>query len=285
MKKGILLGLIVGALALNAQAAKPKLMAAMGDSITAGANANVPGPNKRNKIDNKTTLSWSAGNKINSHFMILKEKLQANGESLEVMNAAVSGSKTGDLTAQAKKIVSAANSGKYDSLAYVTVLIGANDICHSNSEDSIPLDSMYKNLYAALSTLNSIKQQEPVRVLVSDLPRIPDLGTEEMQNATVLGVPCGVVHSQAFGRCKVMTSWKGEEGHMSKLAVLEEVNSSLEAAVLEGQKKFKNLKLEFVRSLTKLPLKPNFMAGDCFHPSTKGQTQISEQLWADQTLF
>jgi len=172
---------------------KPYLMAVLGDSISAGSLADVPiplqgtpeekvrkwadeGVSAQLVITNKSTYSWASGLKIRSQYRLLRTWLQKNdpGRRLDVLNVAWPGDRAVDLPAQVERVVEAMASGRYESLYYVTLLIGANDACAS--AQGTPLVKMREQLMQALTRLSSIRQSEPIRVFVVGIPRIPDLG-------------------------------------------------------------------------------------------------------------
>ncbi|GII60774.1 lipoprotein [Sphaerisporangium krabiense] len=103
----------------------PVVMAALGDSISAGFNA-------CGWYVSCTSRSWSAGDDtgVNSHYLrllALNPEIKGHG-----LNFAVPGSASADLVAQAQKAV-AAKAG------YVTILIGAQDACVDDEEKMTPV--------------------------------------------------------------------------------------------------------------------------------------------------
>ncbi|MEU9889860.1 GDSL-type esterase/lipase family protein [Sphaerisporangium sp. NPDC051011] len=117
----------------------PPVMAALGDSISAGFNAcgwYVP----------CTSRSWSSGDDagVNSHYLrMLAIDPAVKGHNL---NFAVPGSTSAELAAQAEKAVAA-------KAAYVTILIGAQDACAGEESRMTPVPTYRARVERALAVL------------------------------------------------------------------------------------------------------------------------------------
>jgi lysophospholipase L1-like esterase len=157
-------GMIVGLLAPVSAAATPTLptsMAALGDSITRAydvccAYRDHPGQ------------SWSTGGSwydgITSHYERIKGR---NGAIAgHAYNNAVTGAKMSAAADQARAAAA-------QHVAYVTVLLGANDLCTSSPSTMTATDSFRTQFRQAMATL---KQQLPqARIFVSSLPDLYQL--------------------------------------------------------------------------------------------------------------
>jgi lysophospholipase L1-like esterase len=127
----------------------PSVMAALGDSISAGFNA-------CGWYVVCTSRSWAAGDsrEVNSHYV----RLGMRGGN---RNFAVPGSTSADLAGQVRQAV-AAGAG------YVTVLIGAQDACVSSERKMTPVP-VYRDRVAR--ALWALKEGVPgVRVFVASIP-------------------------------------------------------------------------------------------------------------------
>ncbi|MDH2426196.1 GDSL-type esterase/lipase family protein [Sphaerisporangium sp. TRM90804] len=128
-----------GTAAATAAEPVPRVMAALGDSISAGFNA-------CGWYVSCTSRSWSAGDNpgVDSHYL----RLLAIGPSVKGHNRnfAVPGSTSADLAAQAEKAV-AAGAG------YVTVLIGAQDACTSTADAMTPVSTYRTRVDRAFAVL------------------------------------------------------------------------------------------------------------------------------------
>ncbi|NUT39532.1 MAG: SGNH/GDSL hydrolase family protein [Thermoactinospora sp.] len=129
----------------------PSVMAALGDSISAGFNAcgwYVP----------CTSRSWAAGDdrEVNSHSVRLGMR-EGN------LNFAVPGATSADLGGQVRQAVDAG-------AGYVTVLIGAQDACVSSERKMTPV-AVYRDRVAR--ALWALKGGAPgVRVFVASIPDV-----------------------------------------------------------------------------------------------------------------
>ena len=132
----------------------PEVMAALGDSISAGFNA-------CGWYVACTSRSWSAGDNagVNSHYL----RLSRLGSSIRGHNRnfAVPGATSVDLMGQVREAVSA-------KAGYVTILIGATDACVPSEKEMTPVSVYRRRLDAALGELRS--SLPGVRVFVSSIP-------------------------------------------------------------------------------------------------------------------
>lgn len=291
-------------------AVKPRLMAVLGDSISAGTLADVPIPNAPTpeesvlkwhdqgvEVDliytNKKTLSWGSGEKIRSHFLMLREWLELRGSRapLEVANLANPGAEIGDLRVQVRKLLEILGSREYESLDYVALTIGSNDACNYSSSLDIPEEELRRNLVESLSILGKgvrsiTRIPVPIRVLVVGAPRIPNLGVPGFIDApTLFGLSCGVVRDRILRYCRPLTVWSGLEEYHQRLAVVERVNGILKNAALEVSGEFPDLQVVYSDRLYQLEIPLGALAADCFHPGKWAQEQISKRTWEDQPWF
>jgi hypothetical protein len=299
-----------GAMGPRPPAVKPRLMAVLGDSIAAGTLADVPipfAPTPEESVlkwhdqgvqaefiyTNKKTLSWGSGEKIRSHFMLLREWREARGirVPLEVANLATPGAETSDLRVQVKKLVEILGSGEYESLEYVALSIGSNDACSYSSSVDVPEEELRRNLVESLSILGREVGSlagipTPIRVLVVGAPRIPNLGVPGFIEApTLFGLSCGVVRDRILRYCRPLTVWSSLDEYHQRLSVVEHVNGILKNVALEISGEFPDLQVVYSDRLFQLEIPLGALAADCFHPGKWAQEQISERTWEDQPWF
>jgi lysophospholipase L1-like esterase len=157
-------GMIVGLLAPVSAAASPALpnsMAALGDSITRAYDVCC-------SYRDHPGQSWSTGGTwydgISSHYERIKRRNSAiTGRAY---NNAVTGAK---MSAAANQASAAAA----QQVAYVTVLLGANDLCTSSPSTMTSTDTFKSQFSRAMAIL---KQQLPsARIFVSSIPDIYQL--------------------------------------------------------------------------------------------------------------
>lgn len=135
----------------------PTVLAALGDSISAGYNA-------CGWYVACTSRSWSAGSNpgVNSHYLrllALAPKLKGNN-----LNFAVPGATSARLPAQARRAV--------DSGAdYVTILVGAQDACTRSPKEMTPVDTYRRRIDEALDAL----RPTGARVFIASIPDLKRL--------------------------------------------------------------------------------------------------------------
>jgi lysophospholipase L1-like esterase len=287
------------------QAKKPYLMISMGDSITAATFADIPIPLKpeleervqewtENALkpelifENKASLSWSSGKRIRSHYTLLKESLRRHGDKrrVDVLNVAMPGDETKDLYRQTIDVLREWQEGKYAAVKYITILIGANDACSSRFPDATPLETMRKHLLETFRLLSSITNPEPVRILLVGMPRIPDLGSEYMNNRkTLFGATCAKVRNKILKYCSSLTIWNTPAEYDARMKIVEDRNRLYQSVAREANTLYRNIQVVYSNRLYNLEIPPEILAADCFHPAKKGQIRISEETWLDQPWY
>ncbi|MEU7893245.1 GDSL-type esterase/lipase family protein [Nonomuraea sp. NPDC049152] len=145
----------------------PEVMAALGDSVSAGFNA-------CGWYVSCTSRSWSAGDnaQVRSHYVRLAERGPAlRGHN---RNFASPGSTSADLMGQVDKAI-AAKAG------YVTILLGAQDACVRTEEAMTPVAVFRQRVQAALGRLRAELPQ--ARVFVASIPDLRRLWRVGKDNA------------------------------------------------------------------------------------------------------
>ena len=161
---GVFAALILLALLPSSAGAVPPIptkMASLGDSITRGFNA-------CGWFYDCTARSWSTGNysSVNSHYLRIRTK----SPSLVAYNDAVSGAEMIDLNGQVQSAVS-------QGVGYVTILMGANDVCASSEAGMTPVSTFRSQLDTALATLKAGLPNAAVFVVsIPSVHRLWDIG-------------------------------------------------------------------------------------------------------------
>jgi lysophospholipase L1-like esterase len=101
----------------------PSLLGAIGDSYSQGYSVSP-----QHRYDNPT-FSWVVGSATGHGVYSLRERLQALGADLTVVDAATSGKKMSDAPRQAASVVASARKLEAGRTAYVTFELGTNDLC------------------------------------------------------------------------------------------------------------------------------------------------------------
>src|SRR5215218_298854 len=153
-------------LAGSAQATKvPRVMAALGDSITRGFNTSGPGCPTGPSLDCPQN-SWATG--TNPAVDSVRERLDAiSPQPLTAYNDAVSGARATDLLKQAETAAA-------QSPDLVLIEIGANDACATNPGPT-PTATFREQVRSALQVLVSANKQ--VYIQLMSIPDINNLRT------------------------------------------------------------------------------------------------------------
>lgn len=234
----------------------PNSMAALGDSITRAFDVccwygDHPGQ------------SWSTGGSswggVTSHYerlVVRHPKLAGHN-----YNDAVSGAKARDLPAQATKAVS-------QGAQYVTILMGANDLCTSSATSMTSVADFTASVRSALATLS---QGLPnARIFVSSIPDIYQLWSVLHTNLFAEAV------WSTFGICQSMLATSNSEADRQLVVSREEAfNNALADACLA---------IARCRWDGGATYNYKFSAGqvsalDYFHPSLSGQAALATVTW------
>src|SRR5512138_1904146 len=153
----IVLMLVLSSVQPASAATYPNSITALGDSITTAYDSTVLGNNFVN--------SWSTGTNplVNSMYLrIFALNLNIQGHAT---NLAVSGTKMVDLKGQASQV------GRR--VEYVTILMGANDVCTSSVATMTAVSTFRSQFSAAMQALN--KRAPKAKVYVLSIPDIYNL--------------------------------------------------------------------------------------------------------------
>lgn len=230
------------------------VMAAIGDSITKAFNSGgffIPRP--RN--------SWSAGSSkyVESH----KTKLENYFDmSVDAYNFAKSGSEIRDLNVQVREVLRL----KPD---YLTVLIGANDVCGWDEDYEAELNfyaaELARHLDRIVETIPDIKI---LLVSIPDIYQLQQLGSKnQCQSKWNFTHFCSAMLGQdrtEADRLLVAEKWERANAALEALSENYPENVKFAASV-------KNYQFA-IDEVSKV---------DCFHPSVAGQKKLADETWAD----
>lgn len=289
----------------NVSVRAPRVMVSFGDSITAGAfantSANLPTsflPSILNlanlqdlfrqqlletAVENKQFWSWASGVAISSHYNRLKKYFRNSPvKDIQMINMAVSGSVASDVLLQVKKFAVAMQRAPSTEIAYVTLMVGANDTCNG-----VELVDSEAKLHEAFDVLAAIPQVGKMKILVSSMPQVYQLGERAIRNRVTgtFFLSCEQVRSNILKFCNPLTHWNTNEEYSSNVKKVQDMNALLADIVQSASWKHRNLDIHFSDALYKQQLTFGTLAADCFHPNIKGQQQVSEILWNDQPWF
>jgi lysophospholipase L1-like esterase len=243
-------------------AAYPSSMASTGDSITRAFNdcffpfVDCP------------SASWSTGTNstVNSHYRrILPANPAIAGRNY---NFAVSGADMADLNAQVQR---AAAQG----VQYVTILMGANDVCASNEAGMTPVATFRAQFDQALATLAA--GLPGVRVFVASIPNVYNLWAiyRDSFSARTVWSLAGICQSMLANAGSNAPADVARRDRVRQRNI--DYNTQLAAGCsvyvficrFDGNAVFNTA---FVRS--------DVSSRDYFHPSVAGQTKLANVTWA-----
>ena len=248
----VILGLAVGPLA-RAQS-EVFVMGALGDSVSTGFNSK----NWGNNLD----LSWATGgresNSVNSHYRRLARVLE---EPVAGINVAKAGSIAKDLQEQIDKLLE-----ETQILSYVTVQIGANDVCHWNEDYQTNLDKFENHMNDAMDRL--ITTNPDLKVLMVAIPNMYHLHKIGSENQCQW-------KWDLFGMCSnLLSSDRSNEERQAFQIRVDLANRTLK----DIANRYENIK--FDPSLGNYKFSQDEISRkDCFHPSASGQELIAKMTW------
>lgn len=208
--------------------------------------------------------SWATGDSrldsISSHY----ERLRARNPAISghQFSDAVTGAKMANGPAQAAKAVA-------QSAQYVTILLGANDLCTSSAATMTPTETFRQQLTGTLATLDP--DRRGVHVFVASIPDVVHLWEVLHTSATARLV------WRLAGICQsVLAASNGPAERQAAAAREQELNGVLaEVCGRYANCRFDNL----------TTYRFQFTAGDVsildyFHPDLDGQRKLADATWA-----
>ena len=226
---------------------------AMGDSITRAFDAARP-------LDNPA-LSWSTGDdmfgRVESHLVKIQK---IRGGKVSGYNEARSGGRSIEMPGQAADLIKRRPD-------YVTILIGANDLCDWNNDAEAELNALATNVRQAIASL--VAANPKIIIALSAVPDMYHLWEIGHQNSCqrkwdnlnicsrLLSSNATTADREAFAR-----QW-------------EDVNSAY--AEIAGDYP---ANVRFAAEGAHIAFEPKHISSlDCFHPSIEGQNLLSDTVW------
>ena len=258
---GLAAALAALALTGTASAAYPSSMASTGDSITRGFNdCTFP------YID-CPAASWSTGTSgtVNSHYRrILAANPAISGRNY---NDAASGADMADLLGQVQQAVA-------QGVEYVTILMGANDVCASSESGMTPVATFRAQFEQAMAAL--AVGLPTSRVFVASIPNIYNLfaiyrSSFAAQSVwTVAGI-CQSMLANAWSNFSwdVARRNRVRQRNIDYNTQLAQVCAAYVMCRFDGNAVFNT---PFTRS--------DVTTRDYFHPSVAGQAKLAAVTWA-----
>jgi lysophospholipase L1-like esterase len=232
-------------------------MAAAGDSITRGFDANGSC-----LLRDCPQLSWSTGtdSSVNSHYsrlLLLNPALSGHQ-----YNIAKTGAKMSDLPGQ---LVAAG----YYRIDYVTVLMGANDLCTSSAATMTPTRTFAVQFYTALAYY--FYYNPDGHVFVSSIPDIYQLWTVFHTNSTATRA------WNLFHICQSMLAASNTDADRQKVVDQERADNYALGYVCTTY--FVNCRWDNNTTFNfKFPAS-DVSTIDYFHPNPNGQADLADTTW------
>lgn len=233
-------------------AAEPVVMGALGDSITAGFNAQRVGDNRE--------LSWATGtaSQINSH---LKRLAVLQQQQVVGFNEAIAGSVANDLPRQVTRLLA-------KNPDYVTLAVGANDVCGWPNDYDQVRDAYKAQLTAQIERV--IAARPHVKIMLAPVPNMYNLWSVAKDHAS-----CQTKWDM-FGLCSELLGSNATDATRANFVrKWEAINTTISEVARDHQANvLHDPELAHVTFAWE-DLSPT----DCFHPSIRGQNLLAEKTW------
>jgi lysophospholipase L1-like esterase len=235
----------------------PNSMAAAGDSVTRAFDATWS-----HVLSDRPQYSWSSGNDaaVDSHYQRILAANPAVGG--HVYNHARTGAKMADLDGQVK---AAAGEG----VQYLTVLMGANDLCGVSASTMTPTATFRAQFAQALSDF--FAADPSAHVLVSSIPDLFQLWTV-LRGSWAAEVTWRVGHV-----CPLLLSWSNRAADRQAVVAQEQADNAALASVC-GQYprcRWDGYAVYHLRLDAK-----EISPADHFHPNLAGENALAATTWA-----
>jgi lysophospholipase L1-like esterase len=251
---------VPSALADPALVGYPNSIASTGDSITRAFNTCwFP-------FVDCTSNSWSTGTNaaVKSHYSRI---LAANtGISGHAFNDAKTGGKMVDLNGQVAAAVS-------QGAGYLTVLMGANDVCTSSEATMTPVATVQAELRQALDTLT--RGLPNTRIFVASIPNIYNLWSVLHTNFSA------VLTWDLFGICQSMlkNATSTAQADVDRRARVAQRNVDDNNAIASTCALYVHCRFDRNAAYNTQFLAGDVSTRDYFHPSASGQTKAAAVTW------
>jgi lysophospholipase L1-like esterase len=232
--------------------AEPIVMGALGDSITAGFNAQRLGDNRE--------LSWATGTAggIESH---LKRLAALKQTEVVGYNQAIVGSVAANLPRQVTRLLP-------KNPDYVTLAVGANDVCGWPSDYDAALEAYKTEVTTAIDRL--IAARPDVKIMLAPVP--------DMYNLWMIArdKPSCQARWDMLGICsELLGSTASDQSRAAFVLKWEAINTAISQIARDYQ-----ANVLHDPDLARLPFGWSDLSPmDCFHPSVQGQNLLAEKTW------
>jgi lysophospholipase L1-like esterase len=251
-------------LTASAHAAYPNSIASTGDSITRGFNdcwfPYVDCP----------SASWSTGTSSYSHYRrILTVNPAISGRSY---NHSVSGADMADLTGQVQGVIGRG-------AQYVTILMGANDVCASSEAGMTPVSVFRDQFAAALAGLTGALPN--ARIFVSSIPDIHQLFSLYRYDLAANSVWA------IAGICQSMLAnpFSNSASDVARRARVRQRNIDYNTVLAEACAFYTRCRFDGNAVFNTPFVRSDVTTRDYFHPSVSGQAKLASVTWGQVASF
>jgi len=241
----------------------PGNITALGDSITTAYNTG-------GFFANAPANSWSTGTNtsVNSLYLrILAVNPLISGKNT---NYAVSGAKMSGLNSQAGKIASATE--------YVTILMGANDVCTSSESTMTSVANFKSQFETAMATINT--RAPNAKVYVVSIPDIYNLWNILKGNSSAR------FRWSLYRICQSMLANPTSTSAADTLrrANVRQRNIDFNIALAQVCAQYANCRFDNNAVFYTAYVASDVSTRDYFHPSLAGQTKLASTAWGASGL-
>lgn len=236
----------------------PSSMASTGDSITRAFDATSSGC----FLADCPQYSWSTGTStaVTSQYQrILKSNRTISGNG---HNNALTGAKMGDLGRQLQATAT-------QNVDYVTVLMGANDVCTSSPSTMTATATFQSQFQSALAGYVAARPNS--KVFVSSIPNIYQLWSVLHTNFSA------VTTWSLFGICQSMLSPSNTSATRQAVVTQEAADNAVLASVCA---QFAQCRWDGYATYNTAFSASDVSTVDYFHPSVQGQNKLAAVTWA-----
>jgi lysophospholipase L1-like esterase len=253
----VVLAVAMGTTAEAGRLRLPSSMAGAGDSITRAFDVGFCCI-----LRDSPQYSWSTGSSsaVNSHYLRLLSRNQKIAG--RAANVAQTGAKMADLGGQ----LAVAAGQRVD---YVTILMGANDLCTSSAATMTPTPDFESQFRGALTKF--FTADPSARVFVSSIPDLYQLWS------TLRGNVLARLTWDTFDICPSMLSSANTEDDRQAVVARERADNTVLATVCMS---FSNCRWDGGATYNFVFSSAMVSSVDYFHPSIAGQAALASVSWA-----
>lgn len=224
-----------------------------------------------------TANSWVVGDAVGDHVYSLRERFEALGAALQVVDAAKSGTKMSDATRQAAKIVAAARGLRAGQTAYVTFELGTNDLCDDPNTSASTFEAQLR------SAISILREGLPAGSRILLLP-IPDFDHFHAITQADPAARASLAQHANSHNCAPFLGSNSPLDLDQARAALAEYDAILVRVCDEIQATDGAAGRLYCRTDRRLLSEGDFTIGDLstvdyFHPSMSGQAKMATAAW------